>query len=186
MAVTAIDPKTALVVIDLQKGIVGSATVHPAREIVARSAELAKAFRHLGLPVVLVNVNGAAPGRTEQARPPGERPADWGELVPELHMQPTDYRVTKQTWGAFYNTSLHDYLQSQGVTQIVLAGISTGAGVESTARSASEHGYNVTVATDAVTDRSAESHQNSVERIFPRLGETGTTAEIIDLLERDR
>ncbi|HEU0164222.1 MAG TPA: isochorismatase family protein [Thermomicrobiales bacterium] len=186
MAVTAIDPKTALVVIDLQKGIMTYPTVHPATEIVARSAELAKEFRRLGLPVILVNVNGGAPGRTEQSRSVGERPADWADLVPELDAEPTDYLVTKQTWGAFYNTSLHEYLQAQGVTQIVLTGISTSAGVESTARSAYEHGYNVTIATDAVTDMVPESHRHSVERVFPRLGETGTTAEIIELLARGR
>ena len=56
-------------------------------------------------------------------------------------------------------------------------------GVESTARAAHEHGYHVTLATDAMADMSAETHRNSVERIFPRLGETGTTDEILALLD---
>jgi nicotinamidase-related amidase len=51
-----------------------------------------------------------------------------------------------------------------------------------TARQAHEHGYNVTLAVDAMADRDPDTHTNSVTRIFPKLGETGTTAEIIALL----
>jgi nicotinamidase-related amidase len=105
------------------------------------------------------------------------------ELVPELGAQPDDVLVTKQRWGAFHATSLHDDLQSRGVTQVVLAGIATSIGVESTARAAYEHDYNVLLATDAMTDRDADAHANSIERIFPRLGETATTDEILALLD---
>jgi nicotinamidase-related amidase len=94
--------------------------------------------------------------------------------------------VTKRTWGAFTNTDLEAYLKGLGVTQVVLAGISTSAGVESTARNAHELGFNVTLAVDAMTDTNPEAHANSVARIFPRIGETGTTQEIIDLLGRPR
>jgi nicotinamidase-related amidase len=100
----------------------------------------------------------------------------------ELDAQPDDLRVTKQTWGAFHGTDLDAQLQAHGVTQVVVTGVATSAGVESTARAAHEHGYNVVLATDAMTDLSAEAHDNSVERIFPRLGETATTAEILDRL----
>jgi nicotinamidase-related amidase len=129
--------------------------------------------------VVLVNVTGGAPGRAEQPRATSGRAPDWAELVPELNAQPSDHLVTKRTWGAFTNTGLHEYLQSQGVTQVVICGISTSIGVESTARFAFELGYNVSLAVDAMTDMSAEAHENSVTRIFPRLGETGTTQDII-------
>ena len=182
MHTTTLDPKTALVVIDLQKGIVGLPTAHPAAEVVARAARLADAFRRRGLPVVLVNVAGVAPGRTEQARPVGAFPEGWTELVPELNPEPQDHLVTKRTWGAFTGTDLLDRLRREGVTQVVIAGIATSAGVESTARQAYELGFNVTLATDAMTDRSAEAHLNSVSRIFPRLGETATTGEILQLL----
>ena len=184
MAVTALDPKTALIVIDLQKGIVTMQTAHSAAAVVARAADLARAFRGHGLPVVLVNVVGGAPGRVEQSRSASARPADWADLVPELDRQPSDHTVTKRTWGAFTNTGLREYLERLGVTQVVIAGISTSAGVESTARSAHELGYNVTFATDAMTDTSLDAHTNSITRIFSRLGETGTTAEIIGLVER--
>ncbi len=185
MAITTLDPKTALIVIDLQKGIVGMPTVHPGAEVVNRAAALAEAFRRHGLSVVLVNVDSLAPGRTEQQAPNlAAFPADWAELVPELNRQPHDHAVTKRTWGAFTGTGLNEHLKSLGVTQVVIAGIATSAGVESTARQAHELGYHVTLAVDAMTDRSAEAHANSVARIFPRLGETGATQDVIDLLDK--
>lgn len=184
MALTQIDPDVALVVIDLQQGVVRMPTVHPAAEVTARAAELARAFRRKGRPVVLVNVTGGAPGRTEQARPATPFPADFAELVPDLERQESDHVVTKRTWGAFTGTDLDAHLKSLGVTQIVLAGISTSAGVESTARHAHELGFHVTLATDAMTDRDAAAHANSIARVFPRIGETGSTAEIIALLDR--
>jgi nicotinamidase-related amidase len=181
MAVTTLDPKTALILIDLQKGIVSYPTVHPIAGVMKHAAALADAFRGRGLPVVLVNVAGGAPGRTEQPRrsPP---PADWADLIPELKQQPGDHTATKHTWGAFTNTDLEGLLKKLGVTQIVLGGVATSIGVESTARQAYELGFNVTLAIDAMTDISAEAHANSVTRIFPRLGETGTTQQIIALL----
>ena len=183
MALTTLDPNTALIVIDLQKGIVAYPTAHPAAEIVKQASALADAFRRHGLPIVLVNVTGGAPGRTEQARNLGELPADWAELVPELNQQPTDHAVTKRTWGAFTHTDLDEHLKKLGVTQVVIVGVATSIGVESTARHAYENGYNITLAVDAMTDMNADAHQNSVTRIFPRLGETGTTQEIIELLD---
>jgi nicotinamidase-related amidase len=186
MTVSTLDPRTALVVIDLQKGIVAHPTAHPTSEIVSHASGLADAFRRHGLPVVLVNVTGGAPGRTERAPNTAARAADWAELVPELNRQPQDHAVTKRTWGAFNHTDLEAYLKKQGVTQVVLAGIATSIGVESTARHAHELGFHVTLAIDAMTDMSAEAHANSVASIFPRLGETGSTGEIIRLLDASR
>jgi nicotinamidase-related amidase len=186
MPIKTLDPKTALILIDLQKGIVGLPTVHPAAEIVKRASELASAFRKLGLPVVLVNVAGGAPGRAEQSRSTAAFPAGWTDLVPELNQQPTDHTVTKKTWGAFTNTDLDQYLKSHGVTQVVIAGVATSIGVESTARFAYELGYNVTLVTDAMTDMHADAHTNSVTRIFPRLGETGTTQQVLELVNKGR
>lgn len=182
MPIAKLDSNCALVVIDLQKGIVSGQMVHPANEIVARAAQLARAFRKRGLHVVLVNVTGGAPGRTDAGPARGERPADWAELVPELEQQPADHTVTKQTWGAFTRTNLDKDLRSRGVTQIVLAGIATSIGVESTARNAYELGYNVALVVDAMTDRVSEAHDNSVKNIFPRLGETDTTENVLKLL----
>ena len=133
MPLTQIDPSAALIVIDLQKGVAGLPTLHPAGEIARRAAQLARAFRERGLPVVLVNVSGRAPGRTEAGPPKLSFPPDWAELVPELEPQPGDRLVTKQRWGAFLGTALDEYLRQRGVTQVFLAGIATSLGVESTA-----------------------------------------------------
>lgn len=184
MPITALDERTALVLIDLQKGIVALPTAHPADEIVERGARLAAAFREHGLPVVLVRVVGAAPGRAEISLRGARPPADFADLVPELDRQDGDIVVTKHTWGAFHATDLDLQLRRRGVTQIVLAGIATSMGVESTARAAHEHGYHVTVVTDAMTDTDAEVHRIAVEKVFPRLAETGTTDEVIALLAR--
>jgi nicotinamidase-related amidase len=186
MTVTTLDPKTALVIIDLQKGIVSRPTAHPVAEVVKHASTLAAAFRRHGLPVVLVNVAGAASGRAEQARSLGEFPAGWTDLVPELNRQPDDHTVTKRTWGAFTNTDLEAHLKKLGVTQVVIAGVATSIGVESTARHAHEFGFNVTLAVDAMTDMNPDAHNNSITRIFPRLGETGTTQEIIQRLDSTR
>lgn len=183
MSATTLDPRTALIVVDLQKGIAGLPTAHPAAEVIERSARLADAFRTKDLPVVLVNVTGGAPGRNESQGGGGAAPAaDWAELVPELNREDSDILVTKNTWGAFYGTDLDSQLRRRGITQVVVTGIATSIGVESTARFAQEYGYNVTVVTDAVTDMSAEAHDNSVERVFPRLGETDTTEAVLKLL----
>jgi nicotinamidase-related amidase len=188
MTVTTLDSKTALVVIDLQRGVVGAPTVpYSAADVVARSAQLAGAFRERGLPVVFVRVSFApdgadtVPGRTEVTRRGDSRPEGWDEIVDELRGD-GDIVVTKRNWGAFHGTDLDTLLRRRGITQIVLTGIATSIGVESTARAAHEHGYNVTLATDAMADLNAEAHRNSVERIFPRLGETGSTDDILKLL----
>ena len=184
MSVTTLDPTVALVVIDLQQGIVASPAAHPVAGLIANARTLADAFHRHRLPVVLVTVAGGAPGRTEQAPNRGGFPANWADLVPELAPQPGDHTVTKRTWGGFTGTGLEAHLRAQEVTQVVIAGIATSIGVESTARQAHELGFNVTLAIDAMTDRSADAHLNSLTRIFPRLGETGTTPEIVAHLEQ--
>jgi nicotinamidase-related amidase len=182
MALTTLDPSTALIIVDLQKGIVGSPFVHPIGGVVDRSRALLDAFRERGLPVVLVNVAGGAPGRTERPRRSEPFPAGWTDFIPELNQQPSDIVVTKRTWGAFASTNLEDRLKALGITQVVVTGVATGTGVEATARQAYEHGFNVTLALDAMTDVRPEAHDYSIKNVFPKLGETGTAQEIIDLL----
>jgi nicotinamidase-related amidase len=184
MTITAIDPKTALVIIDLQKGITSRPLAHRLDSVIKNAAALASAFRARGLPVVLVNVTALAPGRTEGPRFASPFPDGWADLIPELNRQPTDITITKTAWGAFHATDLEQKLGVLGVTQIVLGGVATSIGVESTARQAYERGFNVTLATDAMTDMFAEAHENSIRRIFPRLGETGTSQEIIAKLHQ--
>jgi nicotinamidase-related amidase len=182
MPLTKLDPNTALIVVDLQKGIVGSPFAHPIADVINRTRALIDAFRRQELPVVLVNVAGRAPGRTEQPPRLQTLPDGWADLIPELDRQPGDIVATKRTWGAFANTDLEAQLKAKGVTQVVITGVATGTGVESTARQAYEQGFNVTLAVDAMTDLRSEAHAYCLTNVFPRLGETGTTKQIIDLL----
>jgi nicotinamidase-related amidase len=181
MPISQIDPVAALVVIDMQKGIVSLPTVHPMAGIIDNVAKLAKGFRSRMLPVILVNVTGKAPGRVE-ATFNFSPPSDWADLIPELDRQPDDYTVTKVNIGAFYGTALEMILRRRGATQLVIVGVATGSGVEATARQAYDLGYNVVLVTDAMTDLDPDMHKHAVEKVFPRIGERVTTAEILEIL----
>ena len=182
MPLTTLDPKTALIVVDLQKGIINSPFIHPVAGVIERTCALLDAFRKRSLPVVLVNVAGGAPGRTAQPRRHSTLPEGFADLIPELDRQRTDIVVTKRTWGAFANTDLEAQLKAKGATQVVIAGVATGTGVEATARQAYEQGFNVTLAIDAMTDVRPGAHEYSLAHVFPRLGETGPTQDVLDLL----
>ncbi|MEW1860727.1 isochorismatase family cysteine hydrolase [Streptomyces sp. NPDC088194] len=185
MPITTLDPKTALIVVDLQAGIVTLPLAHPVTGIVDRSADLLRVFRDRGLPVVLVNVAGAPSGRTDQGRP-GTRsfPEGWTDLIPELDRQPEDILVTKHARSAFTGTGLADRLRALDVTQVVVTGIATGSGVESTARDAHEQGFHVTLPVDAMTDRDLSTHEHSVANVFPRIAEVGSTQDVLDVLAK--
>jgi nicotinamidase-related amidase len=178
MPLTQLDDKPALVVIDLQKGIVSQPMVPPAGEIIGRAVRLIAAFRARQLPVILVNVAGRAPGRTENTAAFAP-PADWHVLIPELGVQPSDILVTKLNVGAFYGTGLDRELRRLGVTQIFLCGISTSSGVEGTARNAYDRGYNVVSITDAMTETNAEAHEHAVRVQLPKISEITSTDEVI-------
>ena len=192
-----LDPQTALVLIDLQKGIVTGDKAHPTDAVVQHAARLKDAFHQAKLPVVVVHVEPiGAPAslvRSEKNQFPKDeagqeqalekmRANGFFDIVDPIKPGSGDIRITKETWNAFYNTSLHEELQKRNVTGLVLAGISTSIGVEGTARSANERGYNITFATDAMTDTVAAAHDNSVAYIFPRIGVLATTNEIIEQL----
>lgn len=188
--VTALDTNTALILIDLQKAIVQMPVVAPIGEVLANANKLLAAFRQAGLPVVLVTVDpaGFKPGLRSEAPGParGAYPPEALALTPEIEPVPGDIRITKHSWGAFYNTGLDEALRQRGVTGLVLAGVATSIGIESTARAAHERGYNLTFARDAMTDRVASAEENSLRVIFPRIGEIDTTAAIIWVLEEGR
>jgi nicotinamidase-related amidase len=190
MPVTALDPRTALVVIDLQKGISRVPLIHPFAGVLANTVRLADAFRAAGLPVVLVNVRFSEDRgeaiRTRVEAPPRMLPSapEAYELVPELGPKPGDLLITKRQWSAFYGTELDLQLRRRGVTGIVLTGVSTSIGVDTTARAAHERSYNVTFAADAITDGDAAAHEFVSTKIFPRLGEIGSTDEILGNLRR--
>jgi len=179
---------TAIVVIDLQKGIVGMpGKPHSSATVVANCARLLAAARAAGAQPVLVHVGRAADGGDalqttvdEPMRRPGTMPPDWSELIGELDRQPSDLVILKRQWGAFYGTDLDLQLRRRGLKTIVLCGIATEFGVESTARDAYERGYELLFAEDAMTGR--ESHANSIAHIFPRLWRVRSTDEIVAAL----
>jgi nicotinamidase-related amidase len=187
MPLTTLEKTPALVVIDLQQGIAAAAgqAAQGFAEVVAHSAQLARAFRARQLPVVLVNVAGRAPGRTDAGAPKLNLPPGWTDLLPELEPHPSDYRVTKERVGAFIGTPLDEVLRGKGVTQVILTGVATSAGVESTARSAHDLGYHVVLVADAMTDLRPEAHRHSIEMVFPRLGEVTSTPEVLAKLQTD-
>ena len=179
-------PTTALILVDLQKGIVGLPLApYSGEAVISKGMDLARRFRAAKAPVVLVNVAFSpdfgdalkSPVDQPPQTPPGGFPEGWTELVDGL-AEPSDLRVTKRQWGAFYGTDLDLQLRRRGVTSLVIGGIATNMGVESTARAAHEHGYAVVLAEDAATGRSAEMHAFAFEQIFPLLGRVAKADEI--------
>jgi len=180
--------KTALVLIDLQGAIVARDTApYKAQEVIARSRQLAEAVRRVGGTVVYVHVMmGDMPQRvTDVQRPSASGPMPPGatDIVPEAGMQKGDILITKRQWGAFHATSLDQQLRRKGIDTIVLSGIATNMGVESTARSAQEHDYQIVFAEDAMTSVSAELHEFAVKKIFPMIGRVRTTEQILAALK---
>ncbi len=179
--------RTALVLIDLQQGIVSRPQLapHAGADVVANAAKLAARFRAAGAPVVLVNVTFSPDGRdalkpeADRPMPRGPFPPGFADLAPYLDAQPGDLRITKRQWGAFHGTELDLQLRRRGIRTIVLAGIATNIGVESTARDAYERGYNQVLVEDAMASMSAEMHAFAVQSIFPMIGLVRSTEEVL-------
>jgi nicotinamidase-related amidase len=177
--------KTALVVIDLQRGVTASPTrPYPARDVIKNAARLVNAFRRNRMPVFLVHVvvtgeTGLRVASDESFPRSSPLPPDWSEFVPEITPVPSDIVITKRQWGAFYGTDLELQLRRRGMDTIVLCGISTDYGVESTARFAYEFGFQQVFAEDAMASRSDEQHHAAVNYIFKRIGRVRTTDEIL-------
>ena len=188
----ALDPRTtALVLIDVQKGVLSMPLApHGAAQVVQNAARLGLHFDEVGALVVLVHVafSGAAVDRLSQPvdaaspAPTGSLPADWAEFAPEIAALRAGVVITKRQWGAFYGTELDLQLRRRGVATIVLAGVATNFGVESTAREAWQHNYAVVVAEDAVTSLGEDLHRFSIDKILPRIARVRSTAEIVGAL----
>ena len=187
-----LDPKsTAIVVIDLQKGIAAlPGAPLPMATVIANTARMLAAARQVVAQPVLVHVgtspDGADrlnPAADQQPRTTGPMPPDWSQLLPDLGNQPSDIVILKRQWGAFYGTDLELQLRRRALTTVVLCGVATEFGVESTARNAYELGYQLVFASDAMTGMHPDSHTNSVERIFPHIGRVRTTDQVIAALQ---
>ena len=180
--------KTALVVIDLQKGITSfPAKPYSAQQVITNSAKLVGAFRKHGMPVFLVHVQGTPETmlnvKSDETFPrPASMPPDWSEFVDELSPASSDIVITKRQWGAFYGTELDLQLRRRHMDTIVLCGIATDYGVESTARFAYEYGYQQIFAEDAMTSMSEEQHNAAVNFVLKRIGRVRKTKEILEML----
>jgi nicotinamidase-related amidase len=182
----ALDAKTsALVMIDLQNFIIARPTApHSSAEVVARAQNLAKEFRAAGAVVIWVRVGFSSDWRDmppqnvdEPTKFAAPLPPGAFELTEGL-AAPGDLHVVKRQWGAFHGTDLDLQLRRRGIKTIVLGGVATNFGVESTARSAWEHGYDVVVAEDACASTDAELHAFAVSRILPRLARIASSADV--------
>lgn len=176
---------TAVILIDLQNGIVGMETApYPATDVVAKGAALTAAGRKAGATAVYVHVDLAHFVQLEvdkQMRDPNGPPPPpaASEIVAAAGLEPGDIVITKRSWGAFSGTDLEAQLRARGIKTIVIAGIATNFGVESTARSAAGLGFNVVFVEDAMTTISADAHQFAIENIFPRIGRVRSTAQLL-------
>ncbi|EGD54790.1 isochorismatase family protein [Gordonia neofelifaecis] len=185
MTVSALDTGTALIVIDLQRGLAERDLAPFAfSDVVANVAALSDAFHAADLPVVIVTVDDVPPGRTDLSGPRAAFPDGWSDAVSPFADDARALRVTKQTPGAFTATGLHESLQERGVTQVVVVGVSTSVGVEMTVRQAFELGYNVTVALDGCSDSEGTRHEYSATAVLPRVAETGLSADVLAELAR--
>lgn len=188
----ALDPRTtALVLIDLQKGILRMPLLpHSAAGVVGQASSLIAKFRSVGAPLVLVRVgwsDGLPDALTQpvdrpSSSPPGGFPVDWMEFDPAIDVAKSDILIVKRQWGAFYGTELDLQLRRRGVRTIVLGGVSTNIGVESTARAAWEHGYGVVFAEDAMSCAGVDLHGFAIANIFPRIGLVRSTADVLAAL----
>ncbi|WP_293765321.1 hydrolase [uncultured Aquitalea sp.] len=186
-----LDPRTtALLLIDLQQGILGFAREpYDSAAVLDKAGRLAKAFRQAGALVVQVRV-GWSPDDGDRLMPPVDAPTpatplpgNWLTQPAELGDTSRDLFILKRQWSAFYGTELDLQLRRRGIRTLVLGGISTHVGVDSTARSAWEHGYELVLAEDAMSCPLAECHAFSVKHIFPRIGRVRETAAVIAALQ---
>lgn len=178
---------TALVLVDLQEGILAYPFAPRSSDAVkAAGAELARAFRKAGGLVVLTRVM-YHPTFADALQQPVDRPLpggsglpdNWGHFPADLEVSSADVIIDKQNWGAFYGTGLDLQLRRRKIRTIVLGGIATNMGVESTARAAYEHNYNLIFADEAISSMAAEMHTFAMSTIFPLIGRVRSVPEII-------
>ena len=186
-----LDPHTtALVLIDLQEGILGFGQApRPAAEVIDTAARLARRFREVNAPVVLVRVGWSADFADALKQPvdqpatmAGGLPANWWDFPVALGAEDSDIKIIKRQWNAFYGTELDLQLRRRGIKTIVLGGISTNIGVESTARAAYELGYSLVLAEDAMSCSVLEHHEASLKFVFPRIGLVRGSSDVIRAL----
>lgn len=176
---------TALIVIDLQKGVVsGNYAPYSGEQVTEKAKALVDVFREKGSFVGLVRVSSRdgkdmLSPKVDAAQPQRVRAEDWDEIIPEIGVTDTDHVISKKQWGAFYGTDLDLQLRRRRLDTIVLCGIASGIGVDTTAREAFQHGYQLIFASDAISGLTRNEHDYVMSAIFPRIGRIRTTEEIL-------
>lgn len=190
--------KTALVIIDLQKGIAGREGFAPysAQEVLAKNQEIVASLKNTDALIVFVHVKNYG---GEALKPKTDSPIvssgqvklseDFSDFIlPEAYDKGYNnvIHVAKHNWGAFYGTDLDVQLRRRGIDEIILGGIATTIGCDTTAREAFQRGYQVIAIEDAMTDFNGQLHQGIVEGIFPRLGRVRSTQEVLKMIEESK
>lgn len=133
--------ETALLVIDMQVGIVANA--HDKEGVVARIADLIAEARAARTPVVFV--------QHEEDWPSMHRGESGWEFIPALTPEPGELVINKRACDAFYDTPLREELAARGVKKLVVTGMMTDACIDTTCRRASSEGFAVTLVADGHT-----------------------------------
>lgn len=134
-------PNTALVVVDVQNGVVSGAWQRD--QVVARIAQVVRRARDAGVPVVWVQDH-----TDDDERPIG---SDAWQVVPELDPHEDEPRIAKTYGDSFEQTDLAEVLERLGVGHLVVAGAQTDACIRSTLHGAFVRGYDTTLVSDAHT-----------------------------------
>jgi len=188
-----LDPqKTALILIDLQQGLMSMPLAPNSADIVlANGLRLAKALQGQGGMVIPVRVEFSdhyadRPGQyvdQPMTLPREGLPEGWATLAPEVVALKSEITITKRQWSAFFGTELDLQLRRRGFTHVIIGGLATNFGVESTARDAWQHDYAVIIAEDICSTFSDEMHLFALEKTLPRVAKIRKTDEIIAALQ---
>lgn len=181
---------TALVLVDFQNFTKVMKTVPlNGEQCLANGVRLADACRAKNIPVVLIRV-----GHDANKTPHPNLPVDYSfsgfeyppnpmEICAELGPKPGDIIVDKYNWGAFYQTNLDAQLRRRGIKTLIMGGLVTHIGVDTTMRHAQERNYAQILASDAVSAFELSQHEHVIQHVAPRLSKVRTTDQILAALQ---
>ena len=181
--------KTAIIIIDLQQGIVNQMQTAAKKRVVQNNVDLLTKFNKLSMLEVLVNVNLntlQAPSRWADIKQNAIYNTETMALIPEIAKfcnEKNVYKLTKYNPSAFFGSSLDIQLRRRSIDTVIITGVATSNGVYATAQDAYQHGYNVVVAQDACMDSSTELQQIFLQQILPKKAYIRSTEEILNSLE---
>lgn len=192
MSDTQIHSHTALLVMDMQVGIVNR-FAHT-DDLLMPTNTVITATRAKSIPVIYVVVS-FRPGypeisprnksfsATKLQQSSSSAPIFTLEIHPDIAPQPTDIVVTKRRVSAFSGSDLEVVLRAQDISHLVLCGIATSGVVLSTLREAADKDYQLTVLADCCADGDEEVHRVLLSKVFPRQAEVIQSTEWIAKLK---